>query len=79
MRQEAMPRKRNFLEMAALLELCGVSSGGRVITILMELSRRTSEGALDTDIISPHTGNLRQHFNLVIVNCIFHGICEIGY
>ena len=34
MRKEATPRKRNFREMAALLELCGVRSGGRVTTIL---------------------------------------------
>ena len=54
MRQEATPRKRNFLEMAALLELCGVRSGGRVITILMEFSRRKRSkpaGALDTDML----------------------------
>ena len=40
MRQEATPRKRNFREMAALLELCGVRSGGRVTTILKKMVYR---------------------------------------
>ena len=65
MRQEATPRERNFLEMAALLELCGVRSGGRVITILMEFSRRKKsnpEGALDTDM----TGSLGNDFGGVV-------------
>ena len=41
MRQEATPRKRNFREMAALLELCGVRSGGRVTTIFNEMVNRS--------------------------------------